>query len=265
MADERNYRFENIDWQREARTGYPEAIFCPGKTAAQIIEIASKMLDAGQGLVLATKMEADVAAAVMAALDGRAKIRYAEDARLMKIEGASGAGSAGLDPRNESGNDDDGVSGNDDDGASGNDVADRDPEIAVVCAGTADVPVAEEAALTAEAYGHGVLRVYDVGVAGLHRLLERMEEIRRARAIIVCAGMDGALASVTAGLVKAPVIAVPTSVGYGASMEGLSALLAMLNSCSLGVSVMNIDNGFGAGHYASMIVGKGAAFDSGKK
>ncbi|MDR1778888.1 MAG: nickel pincer cofactor biosynthesis protein LarB [Clostridiales Family XIII bacterium] len=241
MADERNYRFENIDWQREARTGYPEAIFCPGKTAAQIIEIASKMLDAGQGLVLATKMEADVAAAVMAALDGRAKIRYAEDARLMKI------------------------GGNDDDGASGNDVADRDPEIAVVCAGTADAPVAEEAALTAEAYGHGVLRVYDVGVAGLHRLLERMEEIRRARAIIVCAGMDGALASVTAGLVKAPVIAVPTSVGYGASMEGLSALLAMLNSCSLGVSVMNIDNGFGAGHYASMIVGKGAAFDSGKK
>jgi NCAIR mutase (PurE)-related protein len=128
--------------------------------------------------------------------------------------------------------------------------------VAVVCAGTADIPIAEEAAITAELYGARAERYYDVGVAGIHRLLDKAEDIGRAGAIIVVAGMEGALASVVGGMVSVPVIAVPTSVGYGASMGGLAALFAMLNSCSLGVSVVNIDNGFGAGYLASMIAGR---------
>jgi NCAIR mutase (PurE)-related protein len=128
--------------------------------------------------------------------------------------------------------------------------------IAVVTAGTADIPIAEEAALAAELYGRRANRIFDVGVAGLHRLLDKAEEIRRADVVIVVAGMEGALASAVGGLVSRPVIAVPTSVGYGASMGGLTALLSMLNSCSLGVCVMNIDNGFGAGYLASVIAEK---------
>jgi pyridinium-3,5-biscarboxylic acid mononucleotide synthase len=126
--------------------------------------------------------------------------------------------------------------------------------VAVVCAGTSDVPVAEEAAVTAEFHGAEVDRIYDVGVAGLHRLLDRAEAIRRARVVVVAAGMEGALPSVVGGLVEAPVIAVPTSVGYGASFQGLAALLAMLNSCASGVAVVNIDNGFGAGYMACAIL-----------
>jgi NCAIR mutase (PurE)-related protein len=126
--------------------------------------------------------------------------------------------------------------------------------VAVVCAGTADIPIAEEAAVTSELYGVPALRYYDVGVAGIHRLLDKAEEIREADVAVAVAGMEGALASVVGGLVDVPVIAVPTSIGYGASMGGLAALLAMLNSCSLGVSVVNIDNGFGAGYLASLIV-----------
>jgi NCAIR mutase (PurE)-related protein len=129
----------------------------------------------------------------------------------------------------------------------------RLPGVLVACAGTADIPVAEEAALTAQLVGNTVERVYDVGVAGLHRLLDQAEALRRARVIVVAAGMEGALASVVAGLVSAPVIAVPTSVGYGASFHGLAALLAMLNSCANGVAVVNIDNGFGAGYLAGVI------------
>jgi len=126
------------------------------------------------------------------------------------------------------------------------------PKIAVVCAGTADIPIAEEAAITSELYGVAVDRYYDVGVAGIHRLLDNLEDIRKAKAIVVAAGMEGALSSVLGGLVDVPVIAVPTSIGYGASLGGFAAMLTMLNSCSLGVSVVNIDNGFGAGYLASM-------------
>jgi NCAIR mutase (PurE)-related protein len=129
--------------------------------------------------------------------------------------------------------------------------------IAVVSAGTADMPVAEEAALTAELYGYEVLRVYDVGVAGLHRLLDRIDDIRKADVVIAVAGMEGALVSVISGLVRRPVIAVPTSIGYGVTLSGLTPLFAMLGSCSLGAGVMNIDNGFGAAHYASMILDVG--------
>ena len=131
--------------------------------------------------------------------------------------------------------------------------ADKKGSIAVITAGTSDIPVAEEAAVTAEILGNNVSRIYDVGVAGIHRLFDSLDEIRKANAVIVCAGMEGALASVTGGLVDVPVIAVPTSIGYGASFNGLAALLSMLNSCANGISVVNIDNGFGAAYTASMI------------
>jgi NCAIR mutase (PurE)-related protein len=194
-------------------------IYCPGKTAEQIVAIFEKLAQTGQN-VIATRAESSVYDDVerITKLDG---LRYERDARMIVLEQKP--------VENPVGN------------------------IVIVTAGTADMPVAEEARVTAHMMGQSVELVCDVGVAGIHRLLGNVEQIRAANVVIVVAGMEGALASVVGGLVDCPVIAVPTSVGYGASFEGLSALLTMLNSCASGVTVVNIDNGFGAAYAASMI------------
>ena len=208
--------FARVDHHRALRAGGPEAVFCPGKTPGQVIAIVGR-LAAHHANVLATRCEPAVAAAVEAA---GLPCRYHPVARLLVVrpEPAEGVGL-----------------------------------IVVAAAGTADLPVAEEAALVAEALGNRVERLTDCGVAGLHRLLSHREVLGEANAIVAVAGMEGALPSVIGGLVDRPVIAVPTSVGYGISLNGLAALLAMLNSCAPGVSVVNIDNGYGAAHQASQI------------
>jgi pyridinium-3,5-biscarboxylic acid mononucleotide synthase len=208
--------FAKVDHHRALRGGAPEAVFCPGKTPEQVVAILTR-LAAVQPNVLATRADASCAAAVAAA--GVAH-EYHAAARLIvaRPEPVEGVGL-----------------------------------IAVVSAGTADEPVAEEAALVAEALGNRVERLYDCGVAGLHRLLAHRHVLAEANVIVVVAGMEGALPSVVGGLVDRPVIAVPTSVGYGTSFGGVTALLAMLNSCAAGVSVVNIDNGYGAAHQASQI------------
>ncbi len=211
--------FAKVDHHRAVRCGFPEVIFCPGKTAEQVRAIASRLLEAGAP-VLATRADAEVARAVED-LDPRAV--YHEAARAVVIE---------PEPRRQ-----------------------RVGMVAVVSAGTADIPVAEEARVTADLMGAEVHPFYDVGVAGLHRLLRYQEQLQQANVLVVVAGMEGALASVVGGLVEAPVIAVPTSVGYGASFQGLAPLLTMLNSCAAGVAVVNIDNGFGAGYLAGLING----------
>ncbi len=209
--------FAKLDHHRGLRQGVAEVIYGAGKTPEQILEITKKLLDSGQKTVLITRMSRE-AADMLAGID---MFRYYEQAHI---------GIAGELPE-----------------------PDNDNKIVIATGGTSDIPVAEEAALTAEALGNNVIRLYDVGVAGIHRLLAHSEDIMRARVIIAIAGMEGALASVIGGMADCPVIAVPTSVGYGASFNGLSALLSMLNSCASGVSVVNIDNGFGAGYLASMI------------
>lgn len=209
--------FAKIDNHRGLRQGAAEVIYGAGKTGEQIAKIAGAMRQGGQETVLITRMSKEKAGLV------------GKDLPLQYDE-ASGVGIVGRLPEPNSYG-----------------------TIVVATGGTSDVPVAEEAALTAEALGNRVVRLYDVGVAGLHRILSHMDEIMSARVIIAIAGMEGALASVIGGLADCPVIAVPTSVGYGANFGGLSALLSMLNSCASGVSVVNIDNGFGAGYLASMI------------
>ena len=206
-----------LDVDRAERTGTAEVVFGEGKTAAQIDDIVAGLIDQGAN-VLVTRVAAEKAQA-LTCLDRGAT--YHPHARLV-IQVQQPAAPAST-------------------------------QIAVVSAGTSDHAVAEEAALTCEFLGNPVLRINDVGVAGLHRLLARLDEIRAARVVIVAAGMEGALPSVVGGLIAAPIIAVPTSVGYGASFEGVAALLGMLNSCASGVSVVNIDNGFGAGHLANRI------------
>jgi len=208
--------FAKVDHHRALRAGGPEAVFCPGKTPEQVVAIVSR-LSAHHANVLATRCDAATAAAVEAS--GLA-CTYHPLPRLLVVRPEPTEG-LGL--------------------------------IAVAAAGTADLPVAEEAALVAEALGNRVERLVDCGVAGLHRLLAHRELLSEANVIVAVAGMEGALPSVIGGLVDRPVIAVPTSVGYGASLNGLAALLAMLNSCAPGVSVVNIDNGYGAGHQASQI------------
>ena len=204
-----------IDHHRTLRTGLPEVIYAAGKTPEQTAEIFVHM--AGQGsAVLATRATAEHAKAVLARVP---EAVWHEKARAVSL----------------------GVAG------------ESEGHVAVLCAGTSDVPVAEEAAVTAEVFGCRVTRLYDVGVAGLHRLLAVLPQLREADCVIVCAGMEGALPSVVGGLVAVPVLAVPTSVGYGASFAGATALLGMLNSCSPNVSVVNIDNGFGAAYSATMI------------
>lgn len=209
--------YAKVDLHRKLRQGNAEVIYGAGKSADQIASIAASLINNGQTPVLITRIDKDKAESLGKQLD----MDYHEDARIAiagKIPAPLGRG-----------------------------------KIVVATGGTSDVPVAEEAALTAEVLGNEVVRLYDVGVAGIHRLLSRMDQIMEASVIIAIAGMEGALASVIGGLADCPVIAVPTSVGYGASFNGLSALLSMLNSCAAGVSVVNIDNGFGAGYMASMI------------
>ncbi len=212
--------FAKVDTHRSLRKGFPETVYCPGKTDAQIVEIVRR-LARNASVILATHAAPKTFERVRKALGGT-PVAYHEAARLIVV---------GTLPKRQKG------------------------LVAVVTAGTSDAPVAEEAALTAEAMGARVDRVYDVGVAGVHRILERRKALEKARVIVVVAGMEGALPSVVSGLVEAPVIAVPTSVGYGASFDGLAALLAMMNACSPGVAVVNIDNGFGAGYLAAMIAG----------
>jgi pyridinium-3,5-biscarboxylic acid mononucleotide synthase len=209
--------FARIDHHREMRTGYPEIIYCAGKSVDQVREIF-RVMAARENNVIGTRANSEMYEAVK---DIIPEAVYHPVARIISFQKR----------RPES------------------------PEslIAVITAGTSDMPVAEEAAITAELLGNKVLRIYDAGVAGIHRLVDKLPEIRNCRVVIVIAGMEGALASVVGGLVDKPVIAVPTSVGYGANFGGISALLAMLTSCSAGVTVVNIDNGFGAGFCASMI------------
>lgn len=209
--------YAKLDNHRGIRQGVPEVIYGAGKTKEQILGIAKQMQQNGQDVILITRMSWEAAEYV----SDNMELRYDELARIGIIGDMPAPYGMG--------------------------------KIVVATGGTSDIPVAEEAALTAEALGNEVVRLYDVGVAGLHRLMAHMEDIMNAQVIIAIAGMEGALASVIGGLADCPVIAVPTSVGYGASFHGLSALLSMLNSCASGVSVVNIDNGFGAGYMASMI------------
>lgn len=214
--------FATIDYDRKKRCGVSEVIYGAGKTADQISTIAAELLKNGEKTVLVTRMNEEKAKTVlrdMTALNVAADYDPISEACVIgEYKEASGIG-----------------------------------KIAIVTAGTSDQKVAKEAAMTAKAFGNEVIEINDVGVAGLHRLMNRIDEIREASVVIAIAGMEGALASVIGGLVKAPVIAVPTSVGYGANFEGLSALLSMINSCASGVSVVNIDNGFGAAYQASLI------------
>ena len=209
--------FARVDHHREIRQGFPEVIFAIGKTPAQIAAIASAIVKRGRPL-LVTRAQLDAYEVVKAAIPDA---RYHTEARAITLSQGNIPAGHGT--------------------------------ILVASAGTSDIPVAEEAAVTAELMGNAVDRMYDVGVAGLHRLLREHSRIQNARVVIVVAGMEGALPSVVAGLVSVPVIAVPTSVGYGASFGGVAALLGMLNSCANGVTVVNIDNGFGAGCMASLI------------
>ncbi len=209
--------FAKLDHHRALRQGIAEVIYGAGKTPEQIRNIAAAMQEHGQKTILITRMSKEAAQVV-------------GDSLPLQYDDLSRVGIVGTLPEP------DGIG-----------------KIVVATGGTSDIPVAEEAARTAEAFGNTVIRLFDVGVAGLHRLLSHQEEIMSARVIIAIAGMEGALASVIGGLADCPVIAVPTSVGYGASFGGLSALLSMLNSCASGVSVVNIDNGFGAGYLASMM------------
>jgi NCAIR mutase (PurE)-related protein len=213
--------FAVLDHGRAARTGMPEVVFCQGKTPAQVVEIIGRLLT-NEGRALATRASGETAEAVLAAYP---QARWHQAARVIALGEAAAPPSAA-----------------------------NAPFVAVVTAGTSDIPVAEEAALTLEFLGHSVRRVYDVGVAGIHRLMNRLDVLRQAQIVIAVAGMEGALASVLGGLVACPVVAVPTSVGYGASFGGLAALLAMLNSCAPGVAVVNIDNGFGAAVHAHQIM-----------
>ena len=214
-----NLGFARVDLARLGRQGAPEVVYGAGKTAEQIVAILSSLRRHGQTPALVTRVDAAKAEQVSAALGEG--FEYFPAARLGR-----------LGPRREP----DGIG-----------------TVVVACAGTSDLPVAEEAALTAETFGNAVVRLHDVGVAGLHRLLACADDLAAASVVVAVAGMEGALASVIGGLVSCPVVAVPTSVGYGASFGGVAALLSMLNSCAAGVSVVNIDNGFGAGFLAHRI------------
>ena len=236
--------FANVDHHRAIRTGFPEVIFSQGKTPEQIRDIFVELI--GKGLpIMATRATAGDFAKVSEQIP---QARYYEAARIIAVLPEEGGAGSAADGGSESVADagtGSAADGGSESGALGT--------VAVVSAGTADIPVAEEAAVTAELLGNDVNRIYDVGVAGIHRLFDRLEEIRGADVVITVAGMEVALASVIGGLVESPVIAVPTSVGYGANLGGLSALLSMLNSCANGVGVVNIDNGFGAAYLASVI------------
>jgi NCAIR mutase (PurE)-related protein len=209
--------FARLDSHRTLRKGFPEVIFCPGKTTEQIVQIVQRIRDR-DGRALAARAETEVAEAVQRVVPD---MTYHPAARMIVVGPPAPQSGRGL--------------------------------VLVVSAGTADIPVADEAAVTAATLGSPIERLFDVGVAGIHRLFDNRDKLFAANVLVVVAGMEGALAGVVAGLVDRPVIAVPTSIGYGASFHGLAALLTMLNSCSPGVSVVNIDNGFGAGYLAHLV------------
>jgi NCAIR mutase (PurE)-related protein len=228
-----------IDHHRSFRKGFPEAVYAPGKTLKQLEKIITSIRNSGHNLIV-TRLEKKIYSALRKKFP---LLRYSDDARIAywpsvgarSVNGATkqstnGIASAALRPRNDG----------------------RDT-VAILTGGTSDLPVAEEAALTLELIGKHVIRLYDCGVAGLHRLLDQLPRLKEVRAIVCVAGMEGALASVVAGLVDKPVIAVPTSVGYGASFKGIAPLLTMLNSCAQGIAVVNIDNGFGAACFAASV------------
>jgi len=209
--------FARIDHHRELRTGYPEIVYCAGKTNEQVRAIFSAMQE-HENNIIGTRAEKELFEYISPFFPAAI---YHDVARIISLQRKALVPPA--------------------------------TRIAIITAGTSDIPVAEEAAVTAELLGNNVLRIYDAGVAGIHRLVDKLPEIRGCKVAVVIAGMEGALASVVGGLVNMPVIAVPTSIGYGASFQGISALLAMLTSCAAGVTVVNIDNGFGAGFSASRI------------
>lgn len=221
MAPIRDIGYATLDTSRELRQGQGEVVYGAGKTAGQIAGIVRALTGAGQRRVLVTRLDAEKNDEVRRLLSGEVELEYDPTSRLGVVGGNAPATGAG--------------------------------RVVVACAGTSDLPVAEEAARTCEFLGNDVCRLTDVGVAGIHRLLDHADAIASASAVVAVAGMEGALASVVAGIARGPVIAVPTSVGYGASYGGLAALLAMLNSCASGVSVVNVDNGFGAGFQAHLI------------
>lgn len=216
-----NLEFATVDHHRQLRCGHPEVIFCQGKTVGQVVEIARRLAAGGAG-VLATRASGEQMAALREAFAGA---MVSELGRVVWVEAEKAKGK-----KEES-----------------------EAPVLVVCAGTSDLPVAEEAGMTLRAMGVSFVRINDVGVSGLHRLLAHVPVLQRACAVVVIAGMEGALPSVVGGLVACPVYAVPTSVGYGSSMGGLVAMLAMLNSCASNVSVVNIDNGFGAAYSAGLV------------
>jgi len=209
--------FAKLDMHRALRCGFPEVVFGQGKTPQQVVQIVNRLAEQNER-VLVTRVSPEMQLAIG---DQLPEAVYHPLPRLLIIDRSQ--------------------------------PYEKEPGIVVATGGTADIPVAEEAAMTAELMGNQVERIYDVGVAGLHRLLSRLDKLQSARVVVAVAGMEGALPSVIGGLVSAPVIAVPTSVGYGASFSGLAALLTMLNSCATGISVVNIDNGFGAGYLAALI------------
>jgi NCAIR mutase (PurE)-related protein len=209
--------FATLDHHRSLRNGFPEVVFGQGKQPGQVVSIVRRLSERNDK-VLVTRVDQSMADEIRAELP---ELTYHPLPRLLVLDHST--------------------------------TTEKHPGVLVVTAGTADMPVAEEAVITSELMGNAVERMFDVGVAGIHRLLSQTERLWRANVVVVVAGMDGALPSVVGGLISAPVIAVPTSVGYGASFNGLSALLTMLNSCATGVAVVNIDNGFGAGYLASII------------
>jgi NCAIR mutase (PurE)-related protein len=214
--------FANIDFEREARTGYPEVVYCAGKTTSQCVSIIHSMREHGVP-VFATRASAELARAVSKEFHDA---EYDSDARTIGIACAYG------DSANQKA---------------------RTGLVVVAAAGTSDYGTAKEAVRTAEFFGSNVIMLNDIGIAGIHRLFENLDTLKKARCVVAAAGMEGTLPGVIAGLIRAPVIALPTSVGYGANFTGLSALLAMLTSCAPGISVVNIDNGFGAGYQANLI------------
>ena len=218
-----NLGYARLDHHRALRTGFPEVVFCEGKRVDQIIEILAR-LEQKHSPVLATRASRDIYEAVATRIPAA---NYFDEARIIQI-GVNGAEAT-------------------------------DTTVLIICAGTADLPVAEEAAVTASALGSRVDKLYDVGVAGVHRLLAARDRLHAAQVIVVVAGMDGVLPTIVGGLVAAPVIAVPTSIGYGTGLGGVSALMTMLNACAPGIAVVNIDNGFGAGYLGHLINTRGAA------
>lgn len=228
VKNSNNIGYAKLDTDRKSRTGFPEVVFCEGKPDEYLLNIYKTLLEK-DGRVFGTRASEEQYELIKAKIP---EVQYDKVSRILKVMSTNSFGGSETDV---------------------NDKSQKNTFIAVCSGGTADIPVAEEAAQTAEYFGTKVERIYDVGVSGIHRILSQQEKLREASCVIAVAGMEGALASVVGGLVSNPVIAVPTSVGYGASFGGMSALLTMINSCANGITVVNIDNGYGAGYVATQI------------